>query len=254
MSTVLEKLFRTIFLLSLAVSILLYWHKDELPDAAFYDLSQLHDPLQTATRTGRFSTRAGGRDYLITPRYDYELEGVVVSYHDADDFIDTTHHERWQDFINLRDLCVIWGSNVENGVYQDMEFHNGSWTCWYSWPNSEVRDRFDATRLSNNHLLIDDDAIREKLMSAEPGDHIRLKGMLVAYSNPANGFRRGTSTVRTDTGDGACETIYVSDFEIVNKANRGLRGYYAVSSWVTLLSLAGVVVMFVVTPYRGRYR
>lgn len=250
---VLEKIVRSVFAISLLISILLYFYKDELPDASFYDLSQLDEPIQTPTRENSFPTRAGGQNYLIKPRYDYELEGVVVSYHDADDFTDIVHHRRWQDFINLRDLCVVWGSNVETGVYRDMDFYNGSWTCWYSWPSYAVKDRFDETQLSNNHLLIDHDAVKAQLMKAEPGDHIRLKGMLVEYSNPANGFHRGTSTVRTDTGNGACETIYVSDFEIVKKANPAIRTYYAVSSWTAILSLVGVVVLFFLSPYRGRY-
>ena len=98
--------------------------------------------------------------------------------------------------------------------------------------------------------LVDDDDIRQALMRSEPGDHIRLKGMLVEYSNPANGFRRGTSTTRTDTGNGACETIYVEDFEVIRKANHGVRMFYTVALWTTLLSCIGVLVLFVLTPHR----
>jgi hypothetical protein len=247
----LEKITRTVFLVSLLAGGYLYLVKDNLPDASFYDLDLLRDPVQSVTREGSFSTQANGQQYLITPRYDYELEGVIVSLHDADDFLDISHHGRWQDFINLRDLCVIWGSNVESGVYRDMEFNNGTWTCWFSWPNREVASRFDGSRLSNNHLLIDDNAIKPALMQVEPGDHIRLKGMLVEYSNPGNGFRRGTSVTRTDTGNGACETIYVNEFEVIRKANQGVRRLYTAVFWVAVLSLAGVVLLFFVTPYRG---
>jgi hypothetical protein len=242
-----------VFAISLLACIYLFFHKDELPAASFYDLQQLNEPLQKKTRQASFSTRANGQEYLITPGYDYELDGVIVSYHDADDFTDITHHRRWKDFLNLRDLCVVWGSNVANGVYRDMKFHNGTWTCWYSWPDNEVRDRFDETQLSNNHLLIDDENIKRKLMQSEPGDHIRLTGMLVAYSNPGNGFFRGTSTTRTDSGNGACETIYVTGFELVKKANRNLRRFYAVTLWTTIISFLGIVVMFFVMPFKGRY-
>lgn len=253
MQFVLEKAFKLAFVLSLLASLYLYFAKDELPAASFYDLEKLGDPVQKPTAKKRFRTHASGEEYLITPRFDYELDGVIVSYHDADDFTDITHHRRWKDFINLRDLCVVWGSNIETGVYQDMDFHNDSWTCWYSWPNSEVGARFEKTQLSNNHVLIDDEDIKSRLMQSEPGDHIRLKGMLAEYSNPGNGFHRGTSTTRTDTGNGACETIYVSEFEVVKKANRELRSFYTVAFWTAIVSLAGIVVMFFVTPYRGRY-
>ena len=88
-------------------------------------------------------------------------------------------------------------------------------------------------------------------MQVEPGDHIRLKGMLVEYSNPGNGFHRGTSVTRTDTGNGACETIYVNGFEVIKKANRGTRRLYTVAFWITVLSLVGVLALFFVAPYRG---
>ena len=253
MLVALERIARLVFLVSLVATVYLYFLKDELPDASFYDLSQLGEPVQTITRVDSFTTRANGQKYVIKPRYDYELDGVVVSLHDADEFLDVTHHRRWQDFINLRDLCVIWGDNVKSGVYRQMEFHNGTWTCWFSWPNREVGERFDDAQLSNNHLLIDDDEIKRKLMQAEPGDHIRLKGMLVEYSNPGNGFQRGTSTTRTDTGNGACETIYINEFEVIKKANHGPRRFYAVAFGMTMLSLAAVIVLFVVAPYRGAH-
>jgi len=253
MQSILDRSFKLIFAISLLLCIYLYFYKDQFPAASFYDLQQLGDPVQEVTEHESFSTQANGQKYIITPRYDYQLNGVIVSYHNADDFSDITHHRRWKDFLNLRDLCVVWGSNVETGVYRDMDFHNGTWTCWYSWPNSEVGSRFDETQLSNNHVLIDDDNIKRKLMQAEPGDHIRLKGMLVSYGNPDNGFFRGTSTTRTDTGNGACETIYITDFELVKKANRTLRNFYSIAFWTAILSLLGMVTMFFVMPFKGRY-
>lgn len=227
-----------------------YLLKDERPEPDYYDLDQLKAPLQTATDAPPFTTEVNGQRYRIKPLFDYELEGVVVSYHDSDSFADIWHHGKWQDFINIRDLCVIWGKNVRSGVYQEMDFSNDSWTCWAYWPDAATRTRFSMSQLSNNHLLSDDDDIKEQLMAAGPGDHIRLRGMLAAYANQFNGFKRGTSTTRTDTGNGACETIFLQDFEIVNEANPGVRRLYSASKWLAVLSLLGFVVMFIVAPIR----
>ena len=245
-----EKFTRLVFLVSLLAAVYLYFVKDRLPVPSYYDWSLLREPVQTRTREKSFTTRANGQDYVITPRFDYELEGVVVSLHDSDSFLDATHHRRWQDFINLRDLCVIWGDNVKSGVYREMDFHNGTWTCWFSWPTREVGSRFDGSQLSNNHLLIDDNDIKRALMESEPGDHIRLKGMLVEYRNPGNGFHRGTSVTRTDSGNGACETIYVEAFEVLKKANEGARQFYALAFWMAVVSFGGVILMLFVTPHR----
>ena len=111
---------------------------------------------------------------------------------------------------------MIWGDNVLSGVYRQTDFSNDSWTCWAYWPDRATASRFSMTQLSNNHLLTDDPDVKRALMAAEPGDHIRLKGVLAAYANPGNGFERGTSITRTDTGNGACETVYLQDFDIVN--------------------------------------
>ena len=253
MLVLLEKLFKVLFFLSLLATVALYWGKDSLPPASFYDLDSLNDPLQQPTSEDSFMVSVDGETYHIKPKFDYQLDGVIVSYHDADDFSDIWHHARWKDFINLRDLCVVWGRNVATGVYLDMEFHNDSWTCWASWPNAEVGRRFQMAQLSNNHVLIDDEAIRNELMKSEPGDHIRLKGMLVEYSNPRSGFYRSTSTIRDDTGNGACETIYVTDFAIIKKANQQLRLIYSIAKWSTIISLIGFVIFFLVAPYKGRY-
>lgn len=90
-------------------------------------------------------------------------------------------------------------------------------------------------------------------MSSEIGDYIHIKGMLASYRNPANHFFRGTSTVRTDKGNGACETIYVSEFEVLNKANSGVRSFFQIAKWLLALSLAGYIAVFLNTkPSRKR--
>lgn len=248
----LQKTFKTLFVVSLVAAAILHFFKDELPPASFYDLENLGEPIQEPTSTEEFLTQVEDEKYLIIPKFDYELDGVIVSYNNAGDFTDY-FHSVWNDHINLRDLCVIWGDNVETGVYLETDFHNDSWTCWVQWPSREVYKRFDMKQLSNNHVLIDNAEIEKKLMRAGPGDHIRLKGVLAEYRNPRTGFRRSTSITRTDTGNGACETIYVTDFEIVKKANRKLRIGYAIAKWSAITALIGIVLMFVFAPYRGRY-
>lgn len=248
----LESIFKWLLLGSVLAMLITYFYKDTLPPPTFYDLDKLAEPLQSPTTVKSFTSHVNGQQYIIDPKFDYELNGVIVSYHDADSFIDITHHDQWKDFINLRDLCVIWGDNVDSGVYLNMDFSNDSWTCWAYWPDRATGKRFNMTQLSNNHLLIDDPKIKQILMSAEPGDHIRLKGVLAAYRNPANQFKRGTSTTRTDTGNGACETIYVNEFKIINKANTGIRSLYYFMKWLAIVSLIGFTVMFFIAPVRTK--
>jgi hypothetical protein len=58
---------------------------------------------------------------------------------------------------------------------------------------------------------------------------------------------RGTSTTRDDTGNGACETIYVDEFEIVVRASSGWRLAMQVSLGMLVLCL----VLHFAMPYRA---
>ena len=83
---------------------------------------------------------------------------------------------------------------------------------------------FDPNALSNNHLLASDPRLVRLLRSVRPGDQVRVEGYLAEYSHQhGRSFRRGTSTVRTDRGDGACETIWVTEAQVLRTANRGWR-------------------------------
>ena len=251
----LERLFKWLLLLSLPLFGAAYLGKDKLPDPAFYGAAIPGEPRQSQTLHPSFMTEVNGQQYHIDPLFDYVLEGVVVSYHDADAITDITHHRRWQDFLNVRDLCVIWGENLASGVYQEMQFHNDSWTCWASWPDRATGDRFHMTQLSNNHLLVDDPEIKRRLLAAAPGDRVRLRGTLANYANPANGFRRNTSTVRTDTGNGACETVYLREFSILQRANPGMRNLFTTTKWLLILSLSGFLIMLFIAPVaKPRFR
>ena len=160
LSSVLETLFKRLLIISALTMGVTYFYKDNLPPPDYYDLNSLAEPSQQPTVREPFSSRVNDQVYTIEPKFDYELYGVVVSYNDSDGITDIWHHKRWKDFLNLRDLCVIWGKNVESGVYRNMEFHNDSWTCWASWPDSNIGSLFAVNALSNNHLLADNDAIK----------------------------------------------------------------------------------------------
>jgi len=250
LSMLVENLSKIGFAFGLLLMAWSYTYKDQLPEPDFYQLRQLTEPRQSKLQKRPFEVRAGDQSYRVDPKYSYELNGVVVSYHNSDSISDIYHDDLWSDFLNLRDLCVIWGDNVSNGVYRDMHFNNTTWTCWAQWPDRATGARFHFNQLSNNHLLAVNGDIKRQIMAAEPGDQIRFRGYLASYANLGNGFSRGTSITRTDRGNGACETVYVTDFEVVSKANGSWRRLFSFAAGLTVVSLFGVIVMIFVTPVR----
>jgi hypothetical protein len=82
---------------------------------------------------------------------------------------------------------------------------------------SVVGDETDVnTQIANCHLVPADSSVRRQVKRIHAGDHIRVKGYLVdIYGVKDNGqyFTWTSSTTREDTGDGACELIYVTSVE-----------------------------------------
>jgi hypothetical protein len=222
---------------SLALLLTSCWKAESLPRAGLSAVL-LDEPVQLSAQQPAFQTQVGGIEYTVQPLYRYELAGLVVSRHDSKAWWDYAHAE-WKDELNAVDLCVVWGDNVSSGAYLPLNYSSDQWTCHVETGSSEAWQAFDPTGLSNNHLLTDQPALAQRLRDARIGDQIRLRGYLAEYSHKVGtGFHRGTSTTRNDTGNGACETIYVEEFEILEpggKPWRALRWPAAIAFGVFIL-------------------
>jgi len=231
-----------------------FW-KDRFPGREELLPELLRQPVQTEVKTAPYTVEAGGVVYTIAPLHAYEIHGMVVSHHNCGTWWDIYHHDRWKDFLNIKDLCLIWGKNLETEVYKEMKFSNDSWTCTCYWPDAEVGARFHHACLSNNHLLCTDETLQERILETARGDQIYFKGTLAEYSHSGGAFQRGTSTRRNDTGNGACETVFVEDYEILKRANPFWRTLHSASRYVILGCLLLLTVRFLrslVRPEGGK--
>lgn len=233
-------LVRLLFIAGFALLAASLWQRYQLPQPGLLVEGLQQEPEQVQVRERPRIVAVNGVTYTIQPLYSYELYGLVVSLHDSDSWWDYIHRE-WNDHLNVVDLCVIWGSNAASGAYRDIKFSSGQFVCNLEAPTREAFAAFDWTAISNNHLLTNDPAIARKLRSVRIGDQIRFRGYLAEYSHNHNGqpFRRGTSTVRNDMGNGACETVYVEDVEIIRRGGGPWRTLVTVA-WV-LLGIASVL-------------
>lgn len=189
-----------------------------LPPAAEL-LPALHaEPQQHAVAAPVFDAHAGQVDYRIAPVADYEITGLIVSRHDADTWWDWIHRAS-NDHLNVVDLCMIWGANAADGAYEKMSFSSGQFVCYVSSRDDTAWQPQYIRALSNNHLLTEDPRIARQLRRLRVGDQVRIGGQLASYSHDAGfAFTRGTSLTREDTGNGACETIFVRELELLRRA------------------------------------
>ena len=222
------------------------WKRGELPQPQTLQAELLEEPVQVEVSRAPTQVSVGGIAYQIKPLYAYDLYGMIVSKHNADAWWDFLHKD-WNDKLNITDLCVVWGNNVRGGAYRDISFSSGQFTCNYQTSSSEAWAEFDTTAISNNHLLSADPAVARKLREVRIGDQVHFSGYLVEYShNHGFPFKRGTSTVRTDSGNGACETVLVERFEVLRHGG----AWWPTLQWIgTALMALGVFAWFSL-PFR----
>ena len=235
------RLGKLLFICGLALLLTAIWKKDVLPAPQELRDELLDEPSQAAVQRAPFQTSVGDVTYDVRPLHKYELHGMVVSRHDSNTWWDYIHKE-WNDKLNVADLCVVWGNNVRSGAYRDIEFSSGQFVCNFQTSSSEAYAAFDQTAISNNHLLSADPGLARKIRDVRIGDQVHFSGYLVEYShNHGFAFKRGTSTVRTDSGNGACETVYVEDFDILHRGG----GSWHILQWLGLgMMIAGVIAWF----------
>lgn len=241
------KIINIVITVSFIWLVLSFWNRNDLPRNVELLPALASEPKQTSTGKKPFETVYNDVKYLVEPEYEYELYGMIVSYRHHEG--DSRMHIQASDHLNMLDVCVVWGDNASNPLIHKLNFWNGIFTCIVKTKSQEAWDSFDMYQLSNNHLISDDDFIRDQVKRITVGDQIRVRGYLASYSNEGGG-KRGTSTTRLDTGDGACETLYVERFDIMWPATSKWRISMYVSLAIFLLA-AFVHFRRPYRPYRG---
>jgi hypothetical protein len=167
---------------------------------------------------------------------------MVVSYrqHDGESLM----HRRANDHLNVADLCVVWSDTAFSPTLSKIDFWNGIFTCNFSTRDSDAWSHLKLDQVSNNHLISADEGVRARIADVRIGDQVHIRGWLASYGSGA--AKRGTSTTREDTGDGACETIFVDDFEVLERAH----GAWRTLLYVSLAALAIALTIHFRLPYR----
>ncbi len=234
--------FQSLLILSLILSAFSFIKKDELKTFENYK-PNINNPIQKTTTEKPFQIIKNNIDYKIFPEYEYEIEGIVVSTHTATNWWEIKSMNKWGDYLNIKDICIIWGDNIKNSVYKNMTFASDEWACYAYGNNKSVTKNFNPNQMSNNHLLTSNPEIMKKIFHTKIGDIVNIKGLLVDYCYDNCKFSRKTSTKRTDKGDGSCETIFVKKYKIINSANKLWEIFFAVSKMILLFSIAGIILI-----------
>jgi len=192
-------------------------YKAPLPEPAQILPAVEQAPQQTKNTGAVFEYERSGKSFWVEPTHDYKISGVVVSKNHMKSLLDRQYVKY---DARIQDFCVIWGKNATSGIMENIKVRNSNFTCHYFSPDRQTWEQFNADELSNNHLLANDPRVIAQLKKIQIGDQIKLRGQLANYYYDADLTQivRQTSTIREDTGNGACETFFVQSAEILKRS------------------------------------
>jgi len=106
------------------------------------------------------------------------------------------------------DLALGWGRMSDSDVLKDITISQEN--RFYHWhvDHFPIPRREIETSSANMHMIPADAAVRHELERVRTGEVIHLEGFLVDANRP-DGWHWRTSMTREDTGNGACELVFV---------------------------------------------
>lgn len=151
------------------------------------------------------SSSSGGtirhRDHEIEPLADFAITARVLS----------RENYRFDRAASLSpvDLALGWGPMSDDEVLRRLTISQGGRWYYYRWSGEPPIPVHEIVRHSANmHLIPADDDVETALSRVRPGHVVELRGKLVE-ARGADGFRWRSSLTREDSGNGACEIVFV---------------------------------------------
>lgn len=111
------------------------------------------------------------------------------------------------------DLALGWGRMSDTAVLNSVDVSQSG--RFYYWRVQEfpIPRREIETSSANMHMVPADESIAKRLKSVHRGDIVALNGYLIEAHGP-DGFDWKSSLTRNDTGNGACELVWVDRLEV----------------------------------------
>lgn len=179
-------------------------------------LDPLENPVQNNVRDFKnFTFNKGNLLLLIFPQKEYEITAKVVSK--------KRYRGGWDAKLASYDMALAWGKLTEPGMKKFIKYSQMRRFYFYKFTRDcPLTQDYIGKHSSNNHLIPANKNILNVFRKIKKGDIIQLWGYLV---NVKGTYRGGdvnwkTSTSRTDTGNGACEVIYVEKVRLKNQIYR----------------------------------
>jgi hypothetical protein len=147
-------------------------------------------------------------DYILTRRARFEIRARVLSTE--------RYYLRNEGDLSPIDLALGWGPMSDQSVLDQIKIsQSGRWyRTRYDLPGP-IPEQQLINSSSNMHMIPARPEIAKRLKKLQAGEVVVLEGYLVDVDHPSGWFWR-TSLTRNDTGNGACEIVYVESMRVDN--------------------------------------
>ncbi|SDS30063.1 hypothetical protein [Pseudomonas oryzae] len=112
------------------------------------------------------------------------------------------------------DLALGWGPMADPAISSRIDIRQSN--RWYYWRTDDfpIPRREIETHSANMHMIPGNAEVASVLGSLQAGARIRLSGQLIRVEGD-DGFRWVSSLSREDTGNGACELVWVEELAVL---------------------------------------
>jgi len=145
-------------------------------------------------------------DYFITPLADFEVNARVLSRR--------TYSWGRESDLSPVDFALGWGRMSDEAVYSQINIRQSNRFYYWQVQQFPIPRREIETNSANMHMIPANQSVERSMKNVRNGDLITFKGKLVKAEAP-DGWSWVSSLTRTDTGRGACELVFVEEFEII---------------------------------------
>lgn len=160
-------------------------------------------PLQTAVPAGLALPAIAGA--TLTPLAGFSVAARVLGRENYRFDAGATY--------SPMDLALGWGRMNDDTVLSRLSISQGGRWYRYRWQQQPPIPVDEIVRSSANmHMLPADAAVARALDRVHAGDHVRIDGWLVRI-DARDGWHWVSSLRRDDSGDGACELVFVCAVE-----------------------------------------
>ena len=139
------------------------------------------------------------KDYVITIVATYDIKGRILKKE--------TYSWDISSPLSPLDLALGWQEMSSNELLNTVTITQSNRFYFWTTDSIDYPRKTIEIESSNNHLIPSNNIIEKELMDLHEGELVEIKGYLVNVKK--NNWHWNTSLTRDDTGDGACEIIYV---------------------------------------------